>query len=132
MEGIVGTPAYMAPEIIEHGMGAASTQSDLYALGATIYHLVTGQPPFVHDDPLHVMQAHVHEHPKPIDPSRHVPKRMQRMIMGLLDKDPSERGDSALLSHHCDDIIASLDATRLSLPGRIMATITHVFSSLRG
>jgi serine/threonine-protein kinase len=62
----MGTPYYMAPEQVE-GRENIDVRADIYALGATLYHLVTGQPPFPGDDPEEIFAAHLHRELTPPD-----------------------------------------------------------------
>ncbi|NIR60795.1 MAG: serine/threonine protein kinase, partial [Gammaproteobacteria bacterium] len=56
-EGLVGTPGYLAPEIIR-GEGATAA-SDVYALGAVLYEMLTGEPPYVRPTPEATLEAHL-------------------------------------------------------------------------
>ena len=91
---VVGTVRYLSPEQIrgeEIGPGG-----DLYALGVTLYELVTGRPPFVARDPDHVLTQHLSVVPEA--PSRHepgVPAALERLILKLLAKQPGRRPASA-------------------------------------
>jgi serine/threonine-protein kinase len=62
----IGTPFYMAPEQIQ-GREDIDTRADLYSLGATLYHMVTGQPPFPGDKVDQVLQAHLEQDLVPPD-----------------------------------------------------------------
>jgi serine/threonine-protein kinase len=62
----VGTPFYIAPELIG-GQFEADIRADIYSLGATLYHMVTGQPPFPGKTALEVLQKHLTEDLVPPD-----------------------------------------------------------------
>ncbi|MEE2777118.1 MAG: protein kinase [Acidobacteriota bacterium] len=87
---MVGTVAYMPPE---QALGRTpDARSDLYALGATLYEMVTGQPPFAGDDPVGVISQHINT--PPVAPSWHspgMPKPLEALILDLLAKDPESR-----------------------------------------
>jgi len=91
---IVGTPAYLPPE---QALGKDSDQrSDIYSLGATLYHMATGRPPFPGDDPVKVIFSHIND--IPMKPSRINPSidaELEHIILKLLKKDPDERYQSA-------------------------------------
>ncbi|MEO6714843.1 MAG: AAA family ATPase, partial [Mycobacteriales bacterium] len=91
---VVGTVAYLAPE---QAVGRApDARSDLYSLGALLYELVAGRPPFLGDDAVGVIAQHLNT--PPVAPSWHngsVPAALDALILRLLAKDPAERPDSA-------------------------------------
>ncbi len=97
--GIVGTPPYIAPELCESSR-SVSIKSDLYAVGALLFELLTGFPPFVGRSTAEVFFKHVHE-PAPLllDVSP-IPgcacEDLEALIANLLAKDPDQRPDSAL------------------------------------
>ncbi|MEQ1911245.1 MAG: serine/threonine-protein kinase [Vicinamibacterales bacterium] len=93
-EAVVGTPAYMAPEQLSGG--AASRQSDLYALGLVLYEMFTGARPFEATTLAEWRRAHATTAPE--SPSTHVaemPPAVERVILRCLEKSPSERPRSA-------------------------------------
>ncbi len=91
---LVGTVAYLPPE---QALGdPSSPQSDLYSLGALLYEMLTGQPPFPGDDAVSIISQHLHADPVP--PSRHnpeVPEALDRAVMTLLAKRPEDRPANA-------------------------------------
>ncbi|MGD9903387.1 MAG: serine/threonine-protein kinase [Vicinamibacterales bacterium] len=93
--GIVGTPAYMAPEAIVGG--AIDRRTDVYALGCVAYFLLTGEPVFGHDRSLKQLLRHVQDRPEP--PSRRaphpVPRAVDDLVLACLRKDPVDRPQSA-------------------------------------
>ena len=90
----LGTPLYMSPEQ-SHG-GKVDIRSDLYSLGATAYHLVTGQPPFRGTTGVAVALAHAKE---PLELLRNVlpdfPVAVAGVIERLLEKDKESRFQSS-------------------------------------
>jgi eukaryotic-like serine/threonine-protein kinase len=91
---LVGTVAYLPPE--QATGQAAGPESDLYSLGALLYEMLTGQPPFPGDDAVSIISQHLHADPVP--PSRHnreVPDALDRVVLGLLAKRKEDRPSSA-------------------------------------
>ena len=86
----LGTPLYMSPEQAEGK--AVDSRSDLYSLGATVYHLLAGRQPFLGATSLAVALAHIKEPPVPIAQMRpDVPVGLSDIIDRLLCKRPADR-----------------------------------------
>jgi serine/threonine-protein kinase len=91
---ILGTPHYMAPEQVRGKPVDART--DVYALGALAYHLVTGRPPFSGDNPIAIGFAHLSETPAPPKELRKdCPVALDAAIVAALAKSPGDRPASA-------------------------------------
>ena len=88
-----GTPAYMSPEACNGDR--VDARSDVYSLGAVLYFLVTGTPPFTAGTAAAVMLAHVSEVPDRPSTRVPVPHDLETVIMCCLEKDPSARYASA-------------------------------------
>ena len=89
----MGTPLYMSPEQVEGG--TLDVRSDLYALGATAYHLLTGVPPFQGDSAISVAIKHLREAPTAIAALRDdVPAPLCDIVQKLLQKKPDDRFQS--------------------------------------
>jgi hypothetical protein len=89
---LTGTPLYMSPEQITDPQGVDG-RSDLYALGAVAYFLLTGVPPFTGSSVVEVCGHHLHT--QPVRPSERlgepVPADLERLVLALLEKKPSQR-----------------------------------------
>jgi eukaryotic-like serine/threonine-protein kinase len=92
MEGTVtGSPLFMSPEQAS-GDEAVDARSDIYSLGAVMYYMLTGQPPFLFDNPLKVMIAHASQDvvpPRQINPELSI--EMEEIVLRCLEKDPDHR-----------------------------------------
>jgi serine/threonine-protein kinase len=92
-----GTPLYMAPEQARGGeTHRIDRRTDVYALGVTLYELLSGKRPFEGDTSLSVILKVLHEEPVPlrsVEPS--VPVDLETVTMKCIEKDPARRYDSA-------------------------------------
>lgn len=90
-EPIVGTPTYVAPEQARD-VGAATPASDLYSLGATMFHLLTGRPPFIGDSAVGILVQHASRAAPPVKSlAPAVPDELARVTDSLLEKSPAKR-----------------------------------------
>ncbi|GIE32394.1 serine/threonine protein kinase [Actinoplanes italicus] len=94
--GLAGTLPYLAPEQTGRTGRPVDHRSDLYSLGATLYELATGQPPFGRDrDPLSLVHDHLARVPvAPSEVNPRVPALLSEIILRLLSKEPEQRYQS--------------------------------------
>lgn len=91
---ILGTPAYLSPEQARREL--ADARSDIYAVGAVAYYLLTGQPPFLRATLAQMLRAHTSEPPVPPSEIRAgIDKNLEAVILRCLSKDPAERYQNA-------------------------------------
>jgi len=97
----VGTPHYMAPETCS--TGASETASDVYALGITLHHLLTGQPPYAGKSVKEILLAHISA--APLHPERKVvglKREISDLVRHMTKHDP-------LLRPRASDVVTELD-----------------------
>ncbi|MBN1312892.1 MAG: serine/threonine protein kinase [Anaerolineae bacterium] len=92
--GIVGTPLYMAPELSENA--AVMPSVDIYALGVTLFQMLTGKVPYNAETPMGILMAHIS---RPIPDARNLrgdlPEGIQMVIEQAMAKDPAMRYQTA-------------------------------------
>jgi len=108
---VVGTPYYMAPEQVR--AEPLDARADVYSLGATLYRVVTGLPPFQAPSPVAVLSKHLTEKAVPpgqLVPELGLPEEIDRIVMRAMAKSPAERYASAA------EIQADLEAVVAATP----------------
>jgi serine/threonine protein kinase len=103
-QGFVGTPLYASPE---QALGEpVDRRSDIYALGALFFQMLTGRPPFESNNVIEVLRMHVRQEPPPVRRVAlgHVPLAVQNLIGRMLAKSREARPG------HLSEIIDELDA----------------------
>jgi serine/threonine-protein kinase len=93
---VLGTALYMSPEQARGDSRALDRRTDVYALGATLYELVSGQPPYDGQSSVDVLVRVLSEEPVPLDVrAPAVPADVRTIAMKCLERDPGGRYDSA-------------------------------------
>jgi serine/threonine protein kinase len=123
---IVGTPMFMAPEQVLGGSAQANTLCDVYSLGATLYALVTGEPPFDGPTAQSVLKAVLEQDARP--PSRlrrDLPAATDAIVQKAMDRDPARRYGSA--QEFAEDLERFLRGERVHarLPGVITRSVRY-------
>jgi serine/threonine-protein kinase len=102
----VGTPQYMAPEQAA-GDKDVDGRADIYATGAILYEMLTGQPPFTGPNARSILTRSLTERPKPVTESRPgLPPAMDALVLKALARNSAERYATGT------ELVAALDATR--------------------
>ena len=113
---IVGTPAFLAPEQIMNK--PVDSRTDVYALGATFYFLLSGRLPFEGDSAAAVLYKHINDKPTPLTsvlPSdHHLPDGLIEMVHDCLAKNPDNRPNDA--NEVVERMIDSVPAAMFRLP----------------
>jgi TolB-like protein len=109
----VGTPRYASPE--QFSGGKIDIRSDLYAVGITLWHMLTKATPF-NGTPTQVAAQHL-QSPLPIRELRHLPHPIVILLAHLLEKNPEDRPQTP------EELLVMLNATRRAIGGQIGAMV---------
>ena len=110
--GVIGTAEYMSPE---QAQGQRATKkSDLYSLGAVMYVMLTGRPPFTGKTSVEVIHKHQYgqfDRPRTVVPE--IPYWLDEIVVQLLDKDPDKRfADAHVLSRRLQEVVKKIELSR--------------------
>ena len=87
---VVGSPLYMSPEQVRGEK--ATSQSDLYSFGVTLYELIAGSPPIQGKNSYELMMGHLHTQPRPLRELRpDIPRYISDALVRAMEKDPARR-----------------------------------------
>ncbi|MEH2051662.1 trifunctional serine/threonine-protein kinase/ATP-binding protein/sensor histidine kinase [Nostoc sp.] len=108
-----GTLAYLSPEQTGRMNRGIDYRSDFYSLGVTFYELLTGQLPFVSDDPMELVHCHLAKNPIAVHHHNpNIPLALSEIISKLMAKNAEERYQSALgIKHDLEICLSQLQAT---------------------
>ena len=112
----LGTPHYIAPEQAE-GEKQIDGRADVYSLGATFYHLLTGKTPFLGSTAAAVIMAHLRQpvpDPRKVNPN--IPESVSKIILRMLAKNPADRYPS------CTELLQDLERA-LANPSPVTANV---------
>ena len=124
---MVGTVSYMPPE--QATGGEVGPRSDLYSLGAMLYEMVTGRPPFVGDESVAIIGQHLNT--SPVAPTWHrpdCPPALETLILRLLEKDASKRPATAA---EVREALAAINLRRRQSALRVPASTPPFIRDLR-
>ena len=94
---VMGTPYYMAPEQALGNRSRLSVASDVYGIGAVLYHLMSGQAPFQGASAVEVLRkAQEQDPPAPSHFEQNIDADLETICLKCLEKDPKQRYESAL------------------------------------
>ena len=138
----VGTPLYMSPEQAQGR--PLDHRSDMYSLGITCYHALTGHPPFHGETSLSVVLAHVNTPPEPLERSRKdIPPPLARIVHRMIAKQPDQRFQSfrelrqelrMLQAQHADVVSGTIDWASCPLDSgqrEIVSSVKRLYNAMR-
>ncbi len=94
-DAVMGTPDYMSPEQI-NSSSDADARSDIYSLGCTFYHLLTGQPPYAGGSIMDKLRKHCDNEPAPMRKQRpEISEGLEAVVRRMMARDPARRYQTA-------------------------------------
>lgn len=116
---LLGTPSYMPPEQVGGKSDSLGPTCDVYSLGAVLYELLCGVPPFQGDSPYDTLRKVINNPPRSLRAHRaDVPKNLEAICLKCLEKDPKHRYESA--GALAEDLQAFLSGQEIHAGGNIM------------
>jgi serine/threonine-protein kinase len=109
----VGTPHFMSPEQTDGQF--VGPESDIYNLGAALYEIIAGRPPFDGNSVVEIMFNARCSIPTPLRKCRRIPKRLNNVVMKMMEKKPENRGDLRELEAELIKASTESDETQRSM-----------------
>jgi len=106
---LMGTPLYMSPEAAARR--SAGPPADVYALGVITFEMLTGAPPFVHEDLIRVIGMHLRVPPPRLEdaaPQLRAPASLSTLLLALMAKEPTQRPAAAEALERFDAVLAEI------------------------
>lgn len=127
-QALLGTIAYLSPELVTRGV--ADARSDIYALGIMTYEMLTGEQPYVGEAPMQIAYQHANESvPAPSTRNPAVPHELDELVLWATSRDPDARpADARIMLERLREVEPAL---RSSQP-RAAAGDTMVIAALAG
>ncbi|MGC5075528.1 Stk1 family PASTA domain-containing Ser/Thr kinase [Agrococcus sp. DT81.2] len=120
-KALLGTIAYLSPELVTRGL--ADARSDIYAVGIMLFEMLTGQQPFTGDEPMQIAFQHANEQvPLPSSVAGGVPEALDSLVHWATQRDPNLRPSDAA------EMLAELHAVRergIDRPTTVMPFVTE-------
>ncbi|TAH36446.1 MAG: serine/threonine protein kinase [Planctomycetota bacterium] len=117
-DAIVGTPQYMSPEQVRSE--ALDGRSDQFSLGATLYEMLAGEPPFRGENPVSVLRSICEAQPRSLHKLRpEIPVTLEAIVMRMLEKDPARRYPDLESAREDLERYLNGEAVEATLPGAL-------------
>src|SRR5690606_28558001 len=119
---LLGTIAYLAPELVTRG--TADARSDIYALGIMLYEMLAGEQPYRGEQPMQIAFQHATESvPRPSTKNPSVPEQIDELVLWATERDPVERPrDAAEMLARLREIEEQLEIVPLVAPAAGLAS----------
>ena len=127
--GVIGTPGYIAPEVLRGGGPAVDHRCDLFAIGVILYEILTGKAPFLRATPPETLVATYSDEPdRPVAISSACPLLLDALCVSLLAKDPAARPPTAAaVARSLEDFLEGAKERELrSLEAQRLSTLAQV------
>ncbi|RZS66559.1 serine/threonine-protein kinase [Agromyces ramosus] len=120
-QALLGTIAYLSPELVTRGV--ADARSDIYAVGIMMYEMLTGEQPYVGEAPMAIAYQHANETvPTPSSKNPAVPTELDELVLWATARDPEERpNDARVMLDRLREVEPGIRASRTPL--RTQATM---------